>query len=418
MIFAIIVAVMIFIDIYTYKGIYLIISEFKNKTVKKLLIILFWLVSGSMLTLVFAGYLFRTETKNLAMISRYYYLFGAFVVIYIPKIVFLVFHLVEDIIHAIRWSINKMVTRNSSNVITKGKPITRSKFLSQVGLGVAAVPFIAFFDGIVRGRFDFRVEKVRLVFPNLPKSFNGLKIVQVSDIHIGGFRGYEDKVKAAIDMVNAQNPDLIFFTGDLVNNFFDELDANWISILAGMKSKLGNYSILGNHDYGNYFNWHSEADKMANFQNIVNVHSNIGFHLLKNKSARLQRGNEAIAIIGVENWGKAPFPQHADYELASKDVKDVPFKILLSHDPTHWEVKIMNKEDVSLTMSGHTHGMQFGFKIGNYRWSPAKFRYPRWAGLYQEGKQYLYVNRGFGYIGFPGRVGMPPEITVFELRNS
>lgn len=414
MIFAIIVMVMVLIDIYTYKGLNLLISRLENKKLKKAIAVLFWIVSGVMLGLVFTGYMFRATTRNVMVINWYYYLFGAFIVLYLPKIVFIIFHFMEDIIHAVRWSIHKLMCR-SVKEISKGKPISRSRFLSQLGLGIAAIPFVAFLGGIVKGRFNFRVEHVRLAFPNLPKAFNGLKIVQVSDIHIGGFLGFEEKVKEAIDMVNAEHADLVFFTGDLVNNFYEELEGGWIPILSKMQAQEGKYSILGNHDYGNYFHWPTEAEHKANFQKILDVQKVLGFQLLKNQSARLQRGNDAIGIIGVENWGKPPFPQLADYDSAVKDVADLPFKILLSHDPTHWETRILGQRDVDLTLSGHTHGMQFGINIGNYRWSPAKFKYPRWAGLYQEGKQFLYVNRGFGYIGYPGRVGMPPEITIFEL---
>jgi hypothetical protein len=261
------------------------------------------------------------------------------------------------------------------------------------------------------------VEPVSLGFKNLPKNFNGLKIVHISDIHIGSFQGFEGQVEDAIAMINAQKPDLILFTGDLVNNFHEELNG-WIKILSRMEAKYGKYSTLGNHDYGHYYQWKSKTDEKENFRKIQEAHAEIGFKLLNNKSEVLDINGEKIAIIGVENWGLPPFPQIGDYNKAVEGVEDIPFKVLLSHDPTHWEEKIIGKTDASITLSGHTHGMQFGIHLGNLKWSPSQYKYPRWAGLYKVDNQYLYVNRGFGYIGYPGRVGMPPEITLLNLHSA
>ncbi|NJO68833.1 MAG: metallophosphoesterase [Bacteroidetes bacterium] len=291
------------------------------------------------------------------------------------------------------------------------------KFISQTGLILASIPFLSFIWGIVRGRFNFQVEPVNVAFKNLPKRFDGLKIVHISDIHIGSFQGFENQVKEAIDMINAQKPDLILFTGDLVNNFYEELNG-WLPILSKMEAKYGKYSILGNHDYGHYYNWSSKKEMNENFSRIKEAHAQMGFKLLNNASEVFELDGEKIAIIGVENWGLPPFPQIGDFKTAVKNVEDIPFKILLSHDPTHWEEKIHGKTDVAITLSGHTHGMQFGIQVGNVKWSPSQYKYPRWSGLYKESGQYLYVNRGFGYIGYPGRVGMPPEITVLNLNSA
>lgn len=411
------VLIILAIDLYTFKGINVLYSKTMPIRLKKIINYLFWTISGLMIILIIAGFFLRSLIRNGDLFIAYFYFFGVFLVIYIPKILFVTFHLLEDILYSFKWIFKKFSP--AIDIHTNiGTPISRSKFITQIGLVLAAVPFISLIGGILKGRFDFRVEHLKLSFPDLPKSFHGLKIVQVSDIHIGSFKGFERQVEEAITMVNAQNGDYLLFTGDLVNNFYDELENDWIPILSKMKAKLGKFSILGNHDYGNYFHWNSEKDKQANFQNIIDANAKIGFRLLKNESVTLTNGDEKIALIGVENWGHLPFPQLADYEKASKNVSEIPFKILMSHDPTHWDAKILNKEKVQLTLSGHTHGMQFGIKLGNYRWSPASFRYPRWAGLYKEGQQYLYVNRGFGYIGYPGRVGMPPEITVIELYRS
>ncbi len=415
MIFLIIITLFLFLDVYTFKGIKILLANTSRQVLKRTIYITFWAITVFMLLLVMGGYLMRSSTRNLAVFTWYYYLFGLLLVVYVPKILFVAFHLTEDIIIGCTWLVRKLYV--SKPVAEGSMPISRSVFLSKVGIVLASLPFLGFIWGMVRGRFNFRVESQKIAFPNLPKSFEGLKIVQVSDIHIGSFKGFPKQVEAAIDMINDQQPDIIFFTGDLVNNFAEELDG-WIPILARMKARVGKYSILGNHDYGNYYHWNSPTEKAENFKNIVDAHSKIGFQLLNNQSVTLTNNDERIAIIGVENWGRPPFPQYADFAKASIGTENIPFKILLSHDPDHWGAKIMNKTNIDLTLSGHTHGMQFGLKFAGKEWSPAKYKFKRWAGLYQEGKQYLYVNRGLGYIGYPGRVGMPPEITVLVLSNA
>ena len=248
-------------------------------------------------------------------------------------------------------------------------------------------------------------------------AFDGFKVVQISDMHIGSFHGHENQVKKAIELVNEQKPDLILFTGDLVNNFTEELNG-WIPILSNLKAKYGMYSILGNHDYGDYYEWENEAEKAKNLNDLKQAHKNIGFRLLLNENEKISINNSEIAIVGVENWGLPPFPQYGNLNAAMNGSAEMPFKILMSHDPSHWDAEVIEKTDIDLTLSGHTHGMQFGIEIGNIKWSPVKYKYPRWAGLYKDKDQYLYVNRGFGYIGFPGRVGMPPEITLIELEKA
>ena len=216
-------------------------------------------------------------------------------------------------------------------------------------------------------------------------------------------------------MANELNPDVIFFTGDLVNNYADETDG-WLPLLSSLSAQMGTYSILGNHDYGLYREWPSEEAYAQNMTKLKQVQAEVGFRLLMNEQVPLERGGDRISLIGVENWGRPPFPQYGDLKMAMKGA-DAQFKVLLSHDPDHWNEHVLGKEDIDLTLSGHTHGMQFGVNLGNRKWSPVSQRYPRWGGLYQEGNQYLYVNTGFGFIGFPGRVGMPPEITLLELRR-
>jgi Predicted phosphohydrolases len=418
MIFLVILALMLFLDVYTFKGIKILLSNNSNSGLKRFIYVTYWSVTVFMLVLILLGYFFRSTTRNASVFTWYFYLFGLFLVLYVPKILFVAFHSTEDIIYALTWLFKKTVT-SKTLVAETGITVTRTKFLSQVGIILASLPFMAFIWGMVKGRFNFRVEKLKVTFPNLPQSFDGLRIVQISDIHIGSFAGFKGQVEGAIDMINAQQPDFIFFTGDLVNNFAEELDG-WLPILSRMKARYGKYSILGNHDYGDYYkNWSSPAEKAENLKKIEEAHAIMRFQLLNNQSVTLTRNGESIALIGVENWGHKPFPQYADFKKAAIGTENQPFKILLTHDPDHWDAKIVHKTDVDLTFSGHTHGMQFGIRIaGNELWSPAKYKYKHWAGLYQEGKQYLYVNRGFGYIGYPGRVGMPPEITVLELKHS
>jgi predicted MPP superfamily phosphohydrolase len=414
MIFAIILTIMLFVDVYSFKGIR-ILTENLSVFWKKFIFVTFWTSTGLMVLAMIGGYFFRGTTRDTSAFTFYYYIFGLFLIFYVPKILFGVFHLAEDIIYALTFIYQKVFHAKSA-VADGGAPISRLKFISQTGIMLASIPFFSFIWGIVRGRFNFQVVPVNLRFSKLPKSFNGLKIVHISDIHIGSFQGFSGQVEDAIEMINAQNPDLILFTGDLVNNFHEELDG-WIDILGKMKAKYGKYSTLGNHDYGHYYQWTSETDEKENFRKIKEAHARIGFKLLNNQSETFEMGGEKIAIIGVENWGLPPFPQIGDYDLAVKGVENIPFKILMSHDPTHWDQKILGKTDVALTLSGHTHGMQFGIQLGNIKWSPSKYKYPRWSGLYKEADQLLYVNQGFGYIGYPGRVGMPPEITVLNFHS-
>ncbi|HEY4786414.1 MAG TPA: metallophosphoesterase [Bacteroidales bacterium] len=418
MIFMVILALMLFLDIYTFKGIRILLANNSHSGLKKIIFISYWTVTAFMIVLILTGYFFRSSTRNPAVFNWYFYLFGAFLVLYVPKILFVAFHSTEDILYGFAWMWKKIFVTKAI-VADGGTTITRSKFLSQIGLILASLPFMAFIWGMVKGRFNFRVEHVKLTFPNLPKSFDGLKIAQVSDIHIGSFNGFTTQVEEAIDMLNAQDADILFFTGDLVNNFSEELEG-WIPILSRMKSKYGKYSILGNHDYGDYYkNWSSKEEKAENFKKIEEAHAEMGFQLLNNQSVKLSRNGDEIAVIGCENWGHPPFPQYADFKKASEGTESMPFKILLTHNPDHWDDKIQGQTDVDLTFSGHTHGMQFGIRIaGTELWSPAQYKYKHWAGLYKEGNQFLYVNRGLGYIGYPGRVGMPPEITVIELKCS
>jgi len=255
------------------------------------------------------------------------------------------------------------------------------------------------------------------VYPNLPDRFNGLKIVQISDFHIGTFLHNLDQVEAVVEIINEQKPDLLLFTGDFINNLSTEVDP-FVDILSRLQAKIGKYSILGNHDYGEYVRWNSEEEKQDNINRLIQLEKDVGFDLLLDESRQIKIDNQKIELIGIENWGLPPFPQYGDLNKAMENVDEDTFKILMSHDPTHWDAQVVGKTNIDLMLTGHTHGAQFGIEIPGWRWSPATVRYEQWGGLYKKGKQKLYINTGLGSIGYPGRVGMPPEITVFELQNA
>jgi hypothetical protein len=274
---------------------------------------------------------------------------------------------------------------------------------------------MAILYGITYGKYHFKVEQEVLSFFNLPEEWNGLRIVHISDLHIGSWQENHNKLKKAVDLINKEKPDLIVFTGDLVNNKAEEA-FYFIPILKQMSASLGKYSILGNHDYGDYFPWASANEKKNNLERLKEIHKQAGFQLLLNDSVMIDGQDSSIGIAGVENWGLPPFHQHGDLKksLANLDGQ-TQFNILLSHDPSHWKAEVLESDKVDLTLSGHTHGMQFGISLNGFKWSPAKWKYPEWGGIYEYGNQKLYVSTGLGFIGFPGRVGIRPKITVIDL---
>ena len=293
---------------------------------------------------------------------------------------------------------------------------SRRKFISQIALGIAAIPFVSMLYGMYKGKYDFRVLRYTLEFDDLPDAFDGYKLTQISDIHSGSFDN-KSKIEYAVELINEQASDVILFTGDMVNNKASEM-LPWLDTFSKLKAKDGKFSILGNHDYGDYFNWESPQAKHDNLEQLKQIQKQIGFDLLLNESRFLEKNGERLAIIGVENWGKG-FKSVGDLKRAASNIHKNDFKILMSHDPTHWEERVI-KDDYHyhLTLSGHTHGMQFGIEIpGWIKWSPVKWRYKYWAGIYKEMGQYINVNRGFGFLAFPGRVGIWPEITVIELKK-
>ncbi len=337
---------------------------------------------------------------------------GIMITILIPKIFILIILFGEDVVRLFQKLISWI--RNSQSSTMPG----RRKFVSQIALSIAAIPFVSFLYGIVQGRYNYKVLKYQLSFDDLPEAFDGFTITQISDIHSGSFTNRE-KIQYGVNMINEQKSDLILFTGDIVNNRANEMN-KWIEIFGSLKAPYGKYSILGNHDYGDYTSWTSEEEKSKNFSEIKGLFPKMGFELLCNEHRIIEKDSQKICLVGVENWGKGGFKKKGDLALASNGIHQEDFKVLMSHDPSHWDAQVKGNDfHYHLTLSGHTHGLQMGIEIpGWFKWSPSKYVYKQWAGLYQEYGRYLNVNRGFGYHAFPGRVGIWPEITVIELKKT
>lgn len=323
-----------------------------------------------------------------------------------------VFMLGEDIIRLIFAAYEKLTAPSTSFSLP-----SRRIFISQLALGIAAIPFGSLLYGMYQGKYNYKVLKYTLHFDDLPDAFDGYRVTQISDIHSGSFDN-KKKIEYAIDLINEQESDSVFFTGDLVNNVATEMDA-YTGTFGNIKAKDGVFSVLGNHDYGDYVQWESDAAREANLEALKGVHSKMGWNLLLNEHRFIERNGERIALVGVENWGIGGFKKKGDLDLAGKGLTKKDFKILMSHDPSYWQEKIKSDPNhYHLTLSGHTHGMQFGIEIpGWFKWSPVQYRYENWAGIYEELGRYINVNRGFGYLAYPGRVGIWPEISVIELRK-
>lgn len=340
-----------------------------------------------------------------------------FIVLVVCKLFGCSFLIIDDVIRLFKWLYKLIFLSRSSeiNQITIG--MSRIKFLSQLAITFTVIPAISFIYGILRGAYKYRVHNVKVDSPNLPVAFNGFKIVQISDLHTGSFMS-NDPVKKAFDIVMQQKADMILFTGDLVNNTATELN-NYLEELKSLKAPHGVFSVFGNHDYGDYVSWPSKEAKNENLEALKKAQADAGWKLLMNEHIAIEKGGEKIALLGVENWGGGKyFPKYGKMHEAHKGTEDYKFKILMSHDPSHWDKQIRTEyPDVDLTLSGHTHGMQFGIEIPGFKWSPVQYLYKQWAGLYKQDNQYLYVNRGLGFLGYPGRLGIWPEITVIELNK-
>jgi len=345
------------------------------------------------------------------------FLLSVVMILLLCKLLGSVFLLIDDVVRLFRW-IASFFTHKKDEVIDASHSISRLKFFSQLAVTFTIVPAIGFIYGVVRGAYKYRVHKVKVSSPNIPEEFNGFKIVQLSDIHTGSFMDVAPITKA-FDIVMQQNADMILFTGDLVNNIHDELNG-FEAQFSRLKAPHGVYSVLGNHDYGDYVEWKSKEAKVENLDTLKKKQSDFGWKLLMNEHVPIEKNGAKIALIGIENWGgNMRFPRYGKLHDAYTGSENYPFKILMSHDPSHWDMQVtLEYPDIDLTLSGHTHGMQMGIEIPGFKWSPVQYVYKNWAGLYKQGKQFLYVNRGLGFLGYPGRIGIWPEITVIELEKS
>jgi len=405
-------AILIAIDMYAWKGISTALGGV-SPGMRRWVRAIYWAISIGMIALLTWV---SISIQDLRATRNYAFLFSlaALLMLFLlPKLVVVIFHLLEDGLEALRWLWTRLTPVGGADAV--GEPMTRMRFLSRTGLALAAIPFSAVLYGVTKGRRDFQVRRETLRSARLPAAFDGLRIVQISDMHLGSFPLSTDIVGNGVDLINSEEPDLILFTGDMVNDFSEEADP-WIERLAQMRARIGKFSVLGNHDYSDYASWPDAASKRANLERIKGHHAAMGFRLLLDEHAPVERNGEHISLIGVQNWGLR-FQQYGDLRKAVEGTDPSRYRILLSHDPTHWEAQVQ-QEGIDLTLSGHTHGAQFGIRINGRTYSPAQWVYKQWAGLYAEGHMHLYVNRGFGFIGFPGRVGMPPEITVLELRKA
>ncbi|MEZ7917654.1 MAG: metallophosphoesterase [Patiriisocius sp.] len=391
----------ILIDIYAFQAI---------KTISKNHFIHGVYVLSSVAILVF--FIYAITSPDARTNPKMMYVYGLFLALFVPKIIAVVVMFGEDVIRVFVGVFYKIGGGSDASFMP-----SRRKFVSTVALGVAAIPFAALLYGMIKGKYNYKVLQYTLEFEDLPSSFDGYTLTQISDIHSGSFDNPE-KVKYAVDLVNKQQSDLILFTGDLVNNVAQEMDA-WKDTFATLKAKDGVYSVLGNHDYGDYVSWESAEKKQENLQALIALQKDMGWDVLLNESRTIKKNQQAIKLVGVENWGEGGFKKAGDLEKACADVSAQDFTILMSHDPSHWQSRVKeHPKNIQLTLSGHTHGMQFGIEIpGWFKWSPVKYRYQNWAGIYKEFGRYINVNRGFGYLGYPGRVGIWPEVTVITLKK-
>lgn len=404
----VLIGFMILLDIYVYQAIKVVAPA--SPRMRLIVMSVYWFLS-----VVSVAMILVLPYSNSAAWPKWIrnYVFVIVIGLMLSKLMASLFIAVDDIRRAGAWVINRFSGSTAAGGSEAGG-ITRSAFLSWLSLAVGGGLFGTLLYGF-GNKYRYQVNKLRLSFANLPAAFKGLKIVHISDIHSGSFTDRE-AVEKGIEKIMEQKPDLILFTGDLVNDRATEME-EYKHVFNKLKAPLGVYSTLGNHDYGDYVHWENAEVKAANLESLKTVHGDMGWRLLMNEHVVIEKEGEKIALLGIENWSaRGNFPKYGKMDEAHPGTEQYPFKILMSHDPSHWEAEVLNKyKDVDLMLAGHTHGMQFGLEIPGFKWSPVQYMYKQWAGLYEAEKQKLYVNRGFGFIGYPGRVGIMPEITVLEL---
>ncbi|HTJ12938.1 MAG TPA: metallophosphoesterase [Dinghuibacter sp.] len=405
----IVIALMLLLDAYVFQVVRFLTSQSGPRT-RLGVGIAYWVVA---LAVVFCISILPSITSNVLRS----YLMAIILGLFLAKLLACLFFLADDFRRLIQWMVGKLFFHKTEGEAVAGEQVSRSAFVSWLGMAVGGTLFGTLVYGF-RNKYNYHIRRVTLSYPNLPAGFEGFRFVQLSDIHSGSFNDMA-AVEHGIDLILNERPDCILFTGDIVNNKAVEMEP-YRHVFARLKAPMGVYSTLGNHDYGDYDWWPSAEAKQANLDRIKAIHGEMGWRLLMNEHVALRRGGDEIALIGIENWSaKARFPKYGRMDQAYPGAERYPFKILMSHDPSHWDAQVRPAyPDIDLTLSGHTHGMQFGIEIPGFKWSPVEYVYKEWAGLYEQGAQKLYVNRGFGFLGYPGRVGILPEITVFELQKS
>ncbi len=407
----IVVGFMILLDLYVFQVVKFLTQGAADRT-RMIIHGIYWTVSIAAATMMFLLPYINYELwpKNARS-----YVFATIVGILFAKLIAATFFMVDDVRRGALWLMGRIFPNFGPKFIEEqGTLISRSAFLSWLGVGIGGTLYATLSYGFTN-KYNYQVKRLKMAFDNLPKAFKGFKIVHISDIHSGSFND-KAAVQNGIDKILNEKPDVILFTGDLVNDHATEM-TNYMDVFGQLKAKHGVFSSLGNHDYGDYVSWDSPEAKADNLNRLKQVHANLGWKLMMNEHAAIEKDGEAIAVLGIENWSaKGRFPKYGKLHEAYPGAEKYPFKILLSHDPSHWDAEVKTKyPDIDLMLSGHTHGMQFGLENPYFKWSPVQWMYKQWAGLYEDGKQKLYINRGFGFIGYPGRVGILPEITVIEL---
>lgn len=407
------IVVLLAIDFYVYHGLRTLFVH--RDSTSRWFTWIYWSITALAVGILLAG--FFTDWRSWPKAIRSY-TFALVVFVYLSKILMALFLVVDDVIRLIRFSGSYTAKLLSKEAAAETISISRLSFLVKSGALLSAIPMLSLVYGMMGGTSRFRVRRVKLSLPNLPLEFEGLKAVQISDLHVGSFFSPEP-LRRAMELINEQNPDVIFFTGDLVNDRHHEA-LEYAPILSSLKAPMGVYSVLGNHDYGDYYRWDTIEEKEDNLRRMKALHGELGWKLLLNDHAYLERNGARIGLVGVENWSaRMNFKRYGDMEIATRGFDPAQVNILLSHDPSHWQAEVTSTYSyIDLMLAGHTHGFQFGVEIPGFRWSPVQYVYKQWADLYQQNQQYLYVNRGLGFIGYPGRVGILPEITVLEFSRA
>ncbi len=402
--------IMLLLDVYVYQAIKTVSVSANDKS-RMVIAIVYWSISiTTLICLIALPYIQFLQTNKIFR----NYVFAILIGLFLAKMIASTFFLMDDFRRLVLYVFGKIASSKEIHATDAVDGISRSVFLSWLGLGIGGTLFGTLLYGF-SNKYNYQVKKIQLVFNNLPAAFKGLKIVHISDVHSGSFND-KAAVNKGIELILKQKADLILFTGDLVNDRHEEMHP-YIDIFSKLKAPLGVFSTLGNHDYGDYVNWPSKEEKIDNLNKLKAIHAQLGWKLMMNEHQVFEKSGEKIVLIGIENFGaKGRFPKYGKMDIAHAGTQDIPFKILMSHDPSHWDYEVKKQyTDIDLMLSGHTHGMQFGLDNPYIKWSPVQWMYKQWGGLYEDGKQKLYVNRGFGFIGYPGRVGVLPEITVIEL---